>query len=312
MEEVSNTKINIKIDGETISVPKEIILQSDYLKGMLDYSTDDIELKNVDAKIFKLIMLLLEINKTIPKEKVAQIYDFLGFDNKLDFIKEFYCKQSHCKGISLTKSYCNNHRCLVENCHSVKFTLGNQQYNYCEHHICMEPSCTQPRLNSKYCESHKNAYPICAASGCGYLLKNKKKYCKEHICGIDIGNDILCNNLKVNKIYCIEHACSMIGCTQRRDTIRDGFRIKFKNYCYEHTCPTLISPTETCENSKECNRKYCHDHTCVVSDCGLERSAVNNYKNHCCMHLCQAGNCDNIAKYSKFNGCYLKMCKLHK
>lgn len=211
-------------------------MQSDYLRGLLDYQYDDIEVTRIDSDILKFILLFIKINKTAEKEKVkekvAETYNFLGFDDKFDFIQEFYCNWSNCKGISLTKSYCPTHKCVIENC----LHPTNDKSKYCYNHKCQIDRCIHSHEdNSYFCKWHK-----CAVfeynKAHGQEVSSLSQYCNNHICQIqkEFNCLVYCDNVKYSGSYCIEHKCSVSDCKSHK--VCNGFNLGFRKYCAHHRC----------------------------------------------------------------------------
>lgn len=85
-----------------------------------------------------------------------------------------------------------------------------------------------------------------------------------------------CNNISLNKLYCVWHKCKVDGCIGGNSN---------HGYCNMHRCIYA-----KCENIKYINFQYCILHKCSIDECVY--GATLNYK-FCSDHSCYSDYCPN-------------------
>lgn len=201
--------VHLIFDTQEIDVDRNILLQFDYFRSLLEISPDNIKMNNVDVKLFIFLIQMLETKNLV--KKIANLSDFLGHDGGCDSLVDYKCKITNCNKISLNKTFCIIHGCAVEGCIS-----GDEYHKYCSKHKCENKNCENQSIGNKSCIMHK-----CKADGCDNLGVNV--YCAQHKCLYGI-----CENMCLFSNYCNDHGCAVPYCRYHS--------IESSKFCGMHKC----------------------------------------------------------------------------
>lgn len=219
------SSIKLDIDGEEITISKELLLQMNNFK-------DFPKLTTIDPFYFKMLIALLNPDNT--KREIAKLCDSLGLTTQVDYIIKFYCKTKNCNKICIDNTFCNKHKCPLPNCENEKYKT------YCDLHTCINENCnnmtqiTIPYCNVNYCLNHK-----CTIEDC-LNYRGDDDYCIKHKCRVS-----KCNNFALNGNLCENHKCISNNC----EYLAYGSR-----HCIYHKCIIIDCP------HAKVNKHHCSEH----------------------------------------------------
>lgn len=256
--------VHLIFDTETIVINRNTLLQFGYFRNLLEISPDYIKITNVNVDLFKILIKMLENNNLI--KEIAQLSDFLDHDGGCEQLSEFKCHVQSCNKISLNKSFCEQHKCVVDLCQGGQIN----DLKYCIDHICKcsFEMCNDMQYNSNYCIKHK-----CVVNDCHIECIEGFTLCYSHRCHM-----IVCPNKVIEmRYFCEIHICKMNECHIGTKYI----------YCNYHRC------TKNNCNKQKCNYyAYCIDHICKYLGCSKLCIVSSDY---CQMH-----------KNEKIDECYIR------
>lgn len=208
--------IHLIVEGEPFDIQRVYLEKFSFFRDMLTIyddsdNKDSIELKNIDSFTFKILMKTV-VEEVNVKEKVAVLCDYLGYDYKLDLVKEYYCNFGNCTNIALN-GYCVNHKCKIDKCINFK-----GKYDYCTHHRCKFEGCGALAITQGMaCDLHK-----CVISGCEHF-KSYDDYCAVHG-KLLYGWCVDCSKNRYN--CCYDHQCEASNCKNPK--------MRRSRYCFTH------------------------------------------------------------------------------
>lgn len=246
--------VHVKVQDRVFNVPRSIMEKSNYFKNLPDYDSDNIELFNISPVLFDIFISEVTNISTIKKD-LAELCDFLEYDDELDLIKEYYCRADDCNRITKNNknNYCALHKCIA-GCNNMKETekycrgcnccvkgcdkLGSygDVYKCCGEHKCAYEGCETWVCNETYCEYHDSYEKIeehewqylskCKIGGCNKVAFIDK-YCGDHRCQkYECGRSIFnadnyrpWNNSDKNYKFCDYHKCITVDCYNCRLTL---------------------------------------------------------------------------------------------
>lgn len=143
------TTVHLIFDTKELDVDRNILLQFDYFQNLLEIAPDNIKINNIDIELFQILIKMIENNNLI--KDIVHLCDFLGHNNICEPLNEYKCKTNNCHKISFNKTFCECHKCAVEECN-----VGHaDEYKYCYAHKCIINFCDNIRYNYYYCITHK-------------------------------------------------------------------------------------------------------------------------------------------------------------
>lgn len=258
-------KVHLIFDNEELDVDKEVLLKFEYFENLFEIAHDNIKIDNIDPRIFKILILLLENETKDVTKDIAVLSDFLGCKTVCKPILEYKCKTSNCNRISLNKTHCELHKCKFEGCYS-----GSSKSSYCYTHGCQHTGCKDKIIeNSRYCVKHK-----CGSYMCKNIVSSYYNVCKSHIRQCKVP---LCPNIcSLKKMfggtfvvyYCEEHTCTFPTCDELSIngssfcSLTNKFRKECSSncpcrkciVCVNHRCTKHMCPNAQLENSQLCQK----------------------------------------------------------
>lgn len=254
--------IHITLNGTDFDIPKDILLESDFFRGMLDIEENNLVIDNpeISVDILKTLLMMVSDENGLTKE-LAKLYDMLGFDNRYKTIKYYYCTIGGCTKICKIGKICNIHKCTKETCVERKW-----KNLYCKRHTCIIANCNnQTYENEYYCCVHIK----CTVENCIKHIKRDKhgpfiaSYCYIHACIAEYCYDIKYSNSN----YCFQHLCIVDEC---KDIRVDKYFCSLHQICSEKNCGTSrgwcrMYSNGDCPNTNVIG--YCSIHECRMDRC---------------------------------------------
>lgn len=205
--------VHLIVGNEDIYASRDLLLKSDYFRGVFEFEKDNIVIHNMDSFKFRILLLMMEAQYDVTKE-IATMHDAFGFE-PCETLKKYKCDVKNCNGVKLTE-YCRDHECLVEGCSLMR--RGNSEY--CSMHKCS--NCDVMVCDKTYyCKKHK-----CSFGFCNNMKYGISGYCCVHT--YNYGYDNSCNNMAVTWAhFCVDHKCVCSWCI-------NAISSKESKFCLEH------------------------------------------------------------------------------
>lgn len=149
--------INLTVEGKEFNISRELLEKSDYFKGLLDIQDNNLVITDISAKDFKLLIYLLESPDSVM-ERVADLFDYLGFKHDCVSFKKYHCLARGCERLGGFSSYyfCTEHYCRTPDC-LFEVVKGS---DYCIHCKCANEGCKDLAI-FHYCNNHKFGRSVC-------------------------------------------------------------------------------------------------------------------------------------------------------
>lgn len=146
--------VNLTVEGKEFTISRELLEKSDYFKGLLDIQDNNLVITDISAKDFKLLIYLLESPDSVM-ERVADLFDYLGFKHDCVSFKKYHCFARECDKLGGFSSYyfCKEHKCRTVDC-LFEVVKGSE---YCVHCKCVKEGCKE-LATSHYCVNHKGVF----------------------------------------------------------------------------------------------------------------------------------------------------------
>lgn len=244
--------IHLIFNTEEIDVDKNILLQFDYFRSILEIESDNIKVNHISIKLFKILICMLETENDLVKD-IANLSDFLGHDGGCKSLADFKCTIENCNRIALNKIFCELHKCAAEGCY-----YGDKLHKYCVDHRCNTLKCENIKCNKFYCVDHR-----CITNECSKERNKDSDVCYSHKCPIPNCK----NHALVYNGHCATHKCKVKVCNSGHDT---------NIYCNYHGCRIPY-----CQNLTYGWSAYCQNHKCLVLYCTDKCNQDNPY---CILH----------------------------
>lgn len=257
--------IHLIFETEELDVDKNILLQFEYFRNLLDMQPDNIKITNVNIILFKILVHMIQNNDVI--KDIAILSDFLGHDSECKPLADCKCAIEQCNKIALNTNYCEQHTCIVKDCEN-----GIDSNKYCFFHKCK--ICKNIKYdNFDYCLMHK-----CIINDCHYSKELGLDMCISHKCYKD-----KCSNQRMQPFaYCVTHKCRIKDCGSLNNN---------HDYCYEHVCIKTA-----CSNKRLSNAYfYCKNHMCMIHGCEYP---CGNICQLCDFHRCSYKDCTKMKVYT--------------